>query len=292
MMAHLKKSEPPTKALRRVCREHVAAALDWLRKTGKPAAIHNVRKEIKKSRAIVRLVDGTRAPGANRKTARRLRRVARRLNGSRDARVMLEVFKQLANGRAAKFLETHHALLKHSHREDREFRKHAAGAAKRLLRQAKRRVGKLKFTASGWAAIEPGLQQNYRRAQALWRRAGRQPVPENFHDWRKYVKNFRYHLELLCPKWPAETRGLMEKLDRLGDCLGQDHDLFMLQQFVLAEGNAQEAPGLIRLIAGRQVKLRAEALKLGAAVFSESPGRMCRRLKKQWQAWRDEPAGH
>ena len=291
MMAHLKKSEPPTKAMRRVCRGHVVAALGWLRKTGRPAAIHRVRKEIKKSRAILRLAGDTQRRGANHKAARRLRKVAHRLDASRDAHVMLQELKKLANGHAARFLETHHALLNHSRREDRQFRKHASGAARRLLQSAKRRVRKLKFEASGWEAIEPGLKQNYRRARAMLRQAGRQPLPENFHDWRKHVKNFRYHLEMLCPDWPAETRVLTAKLDRLGDCLGQDHDLYMLQHFVADEDNPKEAPGLNRLIAARQEKLRAEALKLGAAVFLESSAVMSHRLKKQWQAWRDEPAG-
>lgn len=291
MKSHLKKTESPTKAMRRVCRQHVVSALNWLQKTGKPAAIHRVRKEIKKSRAIVRLVGDAKGQGANRKTERSLRQVAHRLNGSRDARVMLQQFNKLADGRVAQFLETHHALLKHSQREDRQFRKHASVAARRLLRKAKRRVRKLKFAASGWAAIEPGLKRNYGRARAMFKLTGRRLLPENFHDWRKHVKNFRYYLEMLCPKWPAETRALAEKLDRLGACLGEDHDLFMLNQFVMAEGNAKEAASLTRLIAARQQKLRAEALELGTAVFSESPGTVCRRLKEQWKAWRDQPSG-
>jgi len=290
MPFHLKKSEPPTKTMRRVCREHVASALDWLQRSGRPSAIHRVRKEIKRSRAIVRLAGDTKGRGANRKTARSLRKVAHRLDGSRDARVMLQEFKKLVNGRAARFPETQLALLKRSRRADRQFRKHASTAAKRLLRQAERRVRKLKFTASGWAAIEPGLKQNYRRAQALFRQVVRQPLPENFHDWRKHVKIFRYHLEMLCPAWPAETRALTENLDRLGDCLGQDHDLYMLEQFVAAEGNSKETPVLRRLIDARQVKLRAEAFELGSTIFSDSPTIVCRRLKKQWQAWWAGPA--
>jgi CHAD domain-containing protein len=290
MMPHLKKSEPPVKALRRVCRGHVVAALDWLRKTGRPSAIHRVRKEIKKSRAIVRLVGDTKGRGANRKTAKNLRQVAHRLDGSRDARVMLQELKKLANGNAAQFLETRRALLKHSRREDRRFHKHASVAAKRLLRKAERRVRKLKFAASGWAAIEPGLKRNYRRAQAMLKLAGRRPLPKNFHDWRKHVKNFRYHLEMLCPEWPPEIRALTGKLDRLGDCLGEDHDLFMLDQFVAGQGVAREAAGLNRRITARQKKLRAEALKLGAAVFSEPAAVVCRRLEQHWDAWRDQPA--
>ena len=51
MPFRFKKSESPAKAVRRVCRERIGAALGGLRKGGRPAAVHGVRKEIKKLRA-------------------------------------------------------------------------------------------------------------------------------------------------------------------------------------------------------------------------------------------------
>ena len=56
MPFHFKKSESPAKGVRRVCRERIGAARERLREGGRSAAIHDVRREIKKLRAMFRLV--------------------------------------------------------------------------------------------------------------------------------------------------------------------------------------------------------------------------------------------
>src|SRR6185295_4124328 len=76
MPFYFKKAEKPGHAIRRVCREHIARALFRLRKSRHPAAIHAVRKEIKKLRAILRLVQGDLHSGDHRKLEKSLRRAA------------------------------------------------------------------------------------------------------------------------------------------------------------------------------------------------------------------------
>lgn len=286
MPIHFKKSEPASKALRRACRGHVGEALDWLHKTQRPAAIHNVRKEIKKVRAILRLMPEKEGDDIQHKAARGLRKAANRLAGPRDARVMLRAFQNLAADGPARFPRIHEALQKHCQREARRFREEDAMAvAERLLRKTKWRVGKLKVEASGWSAVEPGLKRSYTRGRALLQLAGRQPSPENLHDWRKQVKDLWFHLQLLCPDWPAETRALASTLESLGEKLGEEHDLFLLMQFGAEQRVATEADGLNRLIEKRRERLRADALMLGVAAFAAPPAVLCRRLERQWNAW-------
>ena len=76
MPFRFKKSESPAKAVRRVCRERVGAALGRLRKPGSPAAVHGVRKEIKKLRALFRLVRAEIGRGVYRRRAKALREAA------------------------------------------------------------------------------------------------------------------------------------------------------------------------------------------------------------------------
>jgi len=136
--------------------------------------------------------------------------------------------------------------------------------------------------------IEPALKESYRRGRAARERAACKPFPENFHDWRKHVKDLWHYFRLLQPAWPAEIRAMTEDLEILGEYLGDDHDLALLQAFVAGhfEGDSRDAAPLDRLINLRQKKLRAAALKLGSRLYWERPAGICRRLGGYWNEWR------
>jgi CHAD domain-containing protein len=289
MPFRFKKSESPAKAVRRVCRERIGAALGGLRKGDRPSAVHGVRKEIKKLRAIFRLVRGEIGRGVYRKGAKALREAAGSLTAPRDARVMLKAFETLAGADARRFAGIAKALRKNARREGERFWKdNSLRRAERLLRRTDRRVDDLKIKAAGWAAIEPGLKESYRRGREACRLARHKPSPENFHYWRKHVKDLWHYFCLLYPAWPAETRAMTDELELLGGRLGEEHDLFLLQQFVSERcaGEANEATALNQLIASRQKELRAAALKLGSRLYAETPAVICRRLGNDWSLWR------
>src|SRR5580698_5455439 len=190
MPFRFKKSETPAKAVRRVYRERVGAALDCLRKPKHPAAVHGARKEIKKLRALLRLVRGEISVGTYRKGVKALRAAADCLAATRDARVMLKAFVKLTGQTARQYADVEAALHKHARREARRFQKDDAVAlAERLLRKTHRRVGNLKIKLTGWSAISPGLKQSYRRGHESWRLARKHHVAEDFHDWRRHVKD-------------------------------------------------------------------------------------------------------
>lgn len=69
MPFHFKKSESPVRALRRVGQKHIAEALRRLRRFRHPAAVHGARREIKKLRALFRLVCGEIGRGPYRQVA-------------------------------------------------------------------------------------------------------------------------------------------------------------------------------------------------------------------------------
>lgn len=296
MTFHFQKAELTDRAVRRVCLDHVGEALKRLRQSRHPAAVHGVRKEIKKLRAILRLVRGQIGPGAYRRTARRLRQVADRLAAPRDARVTLQAFEKLAGPKAARqFRKIHQALRKNCRQETRRFRgDNSVRVAKQILRKICRRVADLKIKSAGWLAIEPGLRQSYRRGRLAYQLARRQRSAENFHRWRKHVKDLWHHLRLLCPAWPEPARAMLHDLEQLGELLGNDHDLVLLRQFVAerCKEQASAVAGLNQLIEARQKKLRAAALKLGAKLYAEKPVKVGAQLGKLWIAWRGTPDTH
>lgn len=281
MPFRFKKSESPAKAVQRVCHERVTVALDCLRRPGRPAAVHGARKEIKKLRAIFRLVRGEISHGTYHKGVKALRSAARCLAATRDARVILKAFEKLAGKTARQFANIESALKKHSLREARKFRKDdSVELAERMLRKAGKRVDGLKIDETGWAAIEPGLRQSYQRARQAFRLAGKRAAPENFHEWRRHVKDLWYYFCLLHPIYPAATRASADDLELLAEQLGDDHDLFLLREFVIEHCAAHpaEVKNLNRLIIAHQKKLRAAALKQGAQLYAETPVEFCHRV--------------
>jgi CHAD domain-containing protein len=289
MPFHFKKSESPARAVRRVCRERIRFARERLRQCERPGAVHGARKEIKKLRAVLRLVRGEIGPGNYRKVAKALRQAADCLAVPRDALVMFKAFRKLAGRDIGRFAGIEKALHKNWRRATRRFQDDGSvAAASRILRKTNRRIGDLKIKPNGWAAIEPGLRQSYRCCQEFCRLVRGQPSPENFHEWRKHVKDLWHDFCLLSPAWPAETRAMADELELLGKHLGDDHDLVLLQQFVTEHcaGRAGEAVALNLLIESRRNELRAAALKLGSRLFAETPAVICRRLGKDWNDWR------
>ena len=287
MTTHLQKGEAPESALRRACREHLGLGQAQLRRSRHPASVHGARKEIKKVRALFRLVRGEIGRRAYRQAAKGLRRVAALLAATRDARVRFKAFEQLAGTAAKKKIPRLHRALRKEYR--REYRRFHADDSVALARQALQRIGRrvsgLKLPAADWTVIEPGLQQSHGRGQRWFRRVRASPSSEHLHEWRKQVKILGYQLRLLCPRWPAATRQRQAQLETLGKVLGEDHDLLLLKQFAAEQGPARERKALKPLIEARQKQLRSAALKLGALVYREAPAELCRQLGKDWQQW-------
>lgn len=211
------------------------------------------------------------------------------LTSPRDARVRLKAFEKLAGCGARRFAGIEKASRKNWRQETRWFLDDDSVAlTSRILRKTNRRISNLKIKAVGWAAIEPGLRQSYQRGREAFELVHREPLAVNFHKWRKHVKDLWYYFRLLHPAWSAEMRAMTDELELLGEQLGDDHDLVLLQQFAAEHycaGRAGEVEALNQMIASRQKQLRAAALKLGSRLYAKAPAVICRRLGKDWLLW-------
>ena len=119
------------------------------------------------------------------------------------------------------------------------------------------------------------------------------PDAEHFHDWRKRVKDHRYHLELLQDLWPKPLGSWRKEVKALGSMLGDEHDLAVLQATLRAtDGSFGEdsARALLDLARRRQAELRAGMRPLGARLFAERQKPLARRYQAYWRAWQSEAA--
>ena len=123
-------------------------------------------------------------------------------------------------------------------------------------------------------------------------RARSHPRPENYHEWRKRVKEHWYHTRLLEGLWNRGMESYEKSLKDLESALGNDHNLVVLEETVLAEPASYGQKPEIRLfekaIGKYHRKLRDDALELGKHIYEEKPGRFTRRINRLWDGWQSK----
>lgn len=295
MAFHFKKRESPTKAVRRLGRERIGKALDHLQKCDRLEAIHSVRKEVKKVRAVLGLVREKTGRGAYRKNVKTLRSAAKLLRDARDARVRPRTLERLMAHfperlTAGSFSGIKKVLRQNCRRETQEFLKsESVTTVGRLLRKLNRRAGDLKVRAEGWTALHAGLRESYSQGRNSLATALKETSPEHLHQWRKHVQDLWHQLRLLCPIRPEDLREMTDQAKTLSQYLGDDHDLVMLWQFLscrYARTHAVEMKLLKELIELRRKELQTEALQLGSEFYAAKPPVFCRRLETYWRDWK------
>jgi len=275
----LKRSEAVPAGIVRIAGGRLDSAVDEL--SGRaghdtPEAVHEARKDIKKLRALVRLVQ------ADASWNRRLRVTARRLAGRRDADVLLETLDELIkSGDVAK-------------KPVRGLRKELAAEARREADDAQIPFAQAELTVArgeidalaprkdSFKAFRPGLQQIYGDGRAAYRAARKRPTDENLHEWRKRVKDLWYSASILHSAWPALMNELSAEAHVLSDLLGDDHDLAMLTERATGKKHKE----LRRAIAKRRKRLKKRAFKLGKRLYAEKPKGFTRRIGAAWETSR------
>ncbi len=256
--------------------------------------VHETRKALKRLRALLTLL---RAELATKRYAREntaLRDCARRLAGARDAEVMLSTldalvrrdpthFKRSAAVRTlrAQLLAERDTAAAHAIHDAR-----VRGEVVLELRAVRARVERLELRERGFKLVAPGVQGIYARGRRRMRTARRRQSVEALHAWRKRVKELRYIAETLDRggKRHQPVRRLARRADRLGEMLGEEHDLALLEARVRQRsrqftGERKTRKRLLRLIAARRKKLRKRALREGQRLYRRPPRRFVRRLK-------------
>jgi len=288
MSTHLETGEPAGRGLRRVCRSHVAKALICLKKSEWPDTVHNVRREIKKLRAIFRLAKNGMRPKDFRKISKTMRLSSKPLSAVRDAQITRQALKDVAGRRARKFSRIGSALDDHFIRTERSFSDNDFGAITKLvLTRTSRLVEDLDLKDIHWPEVRIRLLKSYKRGRKAYQRAIKQPSPENFHAWRKAVKNFGYQLIFLCPEWPGQSKQLVDSLDKLGELLGNSHDLILLQQFANDRfRESSETKLLKQLVKAKLKEYDTKIRHLGVKIFSRDPKIGSSALESDWKTWR------
>jgi CHAD domain-containing protein len=290
-------AEPVPDEVRRVARERIDHALDELRgraDSTREEAVHEARKDMKKLRALVRLVRGDLGDRVYRAENICFRDTAAELAGVRDADVMLATLGYLEErygelpGAGARLRP---ALVAHRFRAAAGSLKPASKAAVETLAEAHDRVEDWPLETDGFEAFEDGLGRIYRKGRRAYRAAQKLPSAENMHEWRKRVKDHWYHVLLLQDIWKPVMSALSDEAHDLSDRLGDDHDLAVLldwahRQASTLDGADPVLRGFDVILESRRRELQAEAFDYGARLYADKPSVFVDRLEGWWEASR------
>ncbi|MBA3962662.1 MAG: CHAD domain-containing protein [Chthoniobacterales bacterium] len=296
MSYQLEPGEIPSEGVRRIAREQLQKSLEEISKlqTAKTAkSVHSARKHIKKIRALLRLICDQMGEEIFAEENRRLRDIGQSLSGARDAAVQLQVLRKLreraSQPKAAFRLTT--ALL----RREIAAASHDLGAEQQAARTTLQAISD---RIEGWPLdgltaenLSCALHRFYRRGRRALRLAEKDPTAENFHRWRKRVKDVWYQALLLQPLQLIVLDELAAGAKTLGRHLGELHDLaFFRARLETTETLPEpERALLLGLICARESELQEIVLDLGARFFAEKPKDFAKRLLRYAKKWPAPP---
>lgn len=277
-------------ALRAVARDILSEARAVLDDTERPdaTAVHDLRKTLKRWRALLRLVEPFLGDEARRLRAE-ARDHARELSGARDAQSAIDALENLAENEGKLSART---IASIRGRLDAIRLSAEAGsintADRERLRAALDGAG---ATVNAWnlekltfAELARELARTFERLRDEAPKDWSKAEPDALHELRTVVVAHRYQMELVEPLWPKFGKLWVAEAQRLRDRLGAFQDLSVLKGFTVPHGAlAPWRSRLAPLILARRDKHAKAAQRIANRLVAEKPKAFRRRLEALWE---------
>jgi CHAD domain-containing protein len=296
-MAELQRDEAGLRGVRRILCAWIAHAADSLhKKKVTDADVHEARKDVKKSRAALRLLRNALGQSVYERENAALRAAARPLGIVRDGKVLLTSLDKLVEGYAPTARSLPLGKLRRVLRKELTGARRAVTPAvlkrqRKVLQEVLDRSTRWRIGGDDWQMLGAGLERVYRSGRKKFQ-AARLRDTEQLHEWRKQVKYLWHQLQVLQPVRPGRVGELADQAHKLADYLGDDHDLAVLRQQVVDNDSVFVDPTdrdvLLQLLDRCRRQLQDKALVLGERIFEPKPRQFVRRVGKYWNAWRTE----
>ena len=284
----LKLREPLPDGLKRVFREQIESALELCRHPAKQrgVTVHEVRKHLKKLRAAMRLAIPEVGKNGHAREDCCVRKIGRLVSDLRDAQVRLQTLIQLRDETAKKPENSPFPHIEELLSLEREsFSAAFAGWQKQAIPQLERvetRLLKWPLEDLTWQQVCGVVAKIYKRGQRGLAKTIHDPEPENFHAWRKPVKDLWYQLRILQPVNRVVLTEMARDAEVLGELLGREHDLNFLWARLEKESSDEalrdELAQVEKLIRKRGKRLRSNALELGRRFYAEPAKAFAKRI--------------
>lgn len=256
--------------------------------------VHETRKTIKRLRALLRLHRSVLDHAVFAREDARLRALGRSLGNARDAAAMRESLEHLVasapaneRSRLSGAMPVLVAALDRTFSAKEQDTRSTLRSVHVALVAFADRVGGLRLDETGFRAVAPGFRRTYGRGRRSLRRARHGPNAKRLHALRIAVKRLQYQLAWLEPLWPEVIRTVRHETQRLGDILGREHDLSLLERQLesLSDDAVRELrPYLLAAAEACHTAFCREAFGIASRVYAESPRRIIERFREYYRA--------
>lgn len=291
------KSESIRFGIRRIIREQVNLILLSLGRSADnyDEEIHSSRKSMKKIRALLALIKFELGREEFRRINIFYRDIGRKLSGVRDLAVMMNFLVNLKkdagipNGKIDRILfeldeEYHQTKI------NRKLEDNIITGIKNDLLSALKEIDEWQFSSTGFDVIKPGLQRVYSEGLGCMHTAIENPLPENYHKWRKHGKYLWYSVKLLQKSWKNVLTEYSNSLEDLTESLGEAQDISQIRKYLtkknIEDGNDNNY--LLAILAEKREALYQKAIPLGKKIFSENPESFTARMESYYKIWRGQ----
>jgi galactose mutarotase-like enzyme/CHAD domain-containing protein len=291
--------DPETDAaeeVRRVASGRAESAVSSLRESepgARAAAVHTARKDMKKMRAVLRLVRSEIGKKTYRSENERFRDAARKLSDARDAEVLTGTVDSLLDDHPddAPPVESFRAELERrreeasGHGAEDTVEVHVSQAAEEIAAGAEA-ISQWPLKRSDWKLFEPGLHRSYRDGRAALKVVAKgDPESEAMHEFRKRVKDLWYEMRLLRDCWEEGLAGVVDQAGLLSDLLGDYNDLsVLLEEIATRDEDDENLLALAALAEEKQSRLLGRALPIAKRLYAEKPDAFTARIGAYWSA--------
>ena len=272
-----------------IAAEEIKGCLNSLDNMGVHEAVHDIRKRLKKLRALARLVRDELGEDTYKKINIYFRDVGRELSDFRDLTAHIETIN-LLNERYGKYLyvnffnsitaqfEQQRSEMEKELKDQNFFSDHLPDK----LKYAREKLVKWPVKSNDIHIILPSIKRVYKRGKNALENSYANPTDENFHEWRKRVKYLWYQTLLLQETWPQFFQTLETEVHQLADFLGDDHDLMVFKKKINSEVITAKDPQQLELMNALinqcSIHLRNNARTKGELIYAETPSEFAKRI--------------
>lgn len=297
MAYRLKLKEPLAKGVRRIAGEQLGNAAARLEGgSDLETSVHEARKSLKRTRALLRLVRPGLGDANFREANARLRDIARSLSAARDRDVVRRLLNGLSDAKPPLAKAAGHLLaiidatpvVANGSGDPR----HNVAEALREIAAMRHEIAEIALHPASFETIVAGLTKSHRAGRKALARALELPDDaEALHDLRKAAQAYWRQMILIQQAWPEACLARAAAAKLVADLLGHDHDIALLENVLAgAEGQAlavADRRALARHCAARHGALRSEALPKAQILFSEKSDQLGARVRSLWNAARE-----
>lgn len=289
-------AELPKTEIKRIIHEQLNNAIEYAENANDVhKAIHEIRKSIKRVRAVLRLIRFETGDSFYRKENTYFRDLSRKISELRDNAVQIRTLDELyAKYKVYIELDVYQSiktqlqlnLAKLTEKEIEE-----AGILKEIAQELKNtnlRLSHIPIVENDFRVFKKGLQHIYRNGRRRYQMAINNRDPELLHDWRKFVKYLWYHMQLLEELWPKYFKSNSSWLEDIGERIGEDHDLHVFRMLLASEApdliHSSNGEKLIKAIENQRIKKQNAALPIAQFIYYEKPSQFSERIEHYWNA--------